>query len=64
MRDGDVVDGAIEPIEALTVRASTELARLPDQLSLLDDPPAYPVIWSDELLNCSISLWSGMADSD
>lgn len=51
MKDGDIVDGAIESIEALQERAALQMEMLPAEYHSLDDPPAYPVRWSDRLLS-------------
>ncbi|MGD9712814.1 MAG: nicotinate phosphoribosyltransferase [Thermomicrobiales bacterium] len=50
MRDGDVVAGAFEPLDVIRSRAERELSALPDRYHDLDDPPVYPVRWSEALL--------------
>jgi nicotinate phosphoribosyltransferase len=50
MRDGELIEDAAEPLETIGSRAAAELDRLPAPYHALDNPPAYPVRWSDRLL--------------
>jgi nicotinate phosphoribosyltransferase len=49
VRNGEVVPGALPPIEEIRERAARSLAALPERFRQLHDAPAYPVSHSEPL---------------
>jgi nicotinate phosphoribosyltransferase len=50
IEDGEIIDGALDSLEAARARAAAQLATFPDRYQRLDDPEPYPVEFSDPLM--------------
>jgi nicotinate phosphoribosyltransferase len=49
IEDGEIIDGALDSLEAARARAAAQLATFPDRYQRLDDPEPYQVVFSDPL---------------
>ena len=57
---GEVLDGAVDPLEDARKRAAEQLAAFPDRHQRLDDPDPYPVEMSERLMELRSRAMEGM----
>jgi nicotinate phosphoribosyltransferase len=57
---GEVLDGAVAPLEDARKRAAEQLAAFPDRHQRLDDPDPYPVEMSERLMELRSRAMKGM----